>query len=369
MTCSDRLIASALPPRNPPGRRIRSPPGWPKLEAGRPSRSRTLVSPVIARTARPGGRRRRGARSPPPARSGDPPGLAQPAGRLRHPRHALLHAASRRRGVDRDHRGPVLVLRRDRWRALTGRRTSALLLLTARSSPRAPSSRWPPAAPSSTSSSRSSATRRRHHVPALTGHRPADGRAAGRGLLPHGRRADLRPRIRRLFRNLTVLWAVAVPRQGRAHALAPAVALARGLRAGQERLRARVNMLAAAATTAFAVLVARKEGLLGPHRGRPRLTDDDGVTTPTLFEWAGGRGRLPPSDRRFLRPGRARRAALAAVPRRGQRRPPRARDGLVDRGLRRPRRLHRRLGGYERMLAHHRGLGITPSSGSGSRPS
>ena len=56
---------------------------------------------------------------------------SEPHGRLRDPGGPVLHQLPAVRGVAGDHRGPVLVLRRDRVPGLTGRRTSGLLVLTA----------------------------------------------------------------------------------------------------------------------------------------------------------------------------------------------------------------------------------------------
>ena len=75
----------------------------------------------------------------------------------------------------------------------------------------------------------------------------------------------------------------------------------------------------------------------------------------------GGRcGGDPALDRRLLRPGRRRRAALTILPgRRGVEDIERT-SLLVVRGFGGPARYTEELGGYENMLAHHRELGITP---------
>ena len=92
----------------------------------------------------------------------------------------------------------------------------------------------------------------------------------------------------------------------------------------------------------------------GERRGR---SDADAVRVGR------GRGGAAAPDRRLLRPRRARRAALAVLPRRGARGAPRPRHRLVGGGVRRARPATRdELGGYESMLAHHRDLGITPEA-------
>ena len=82
-------------------------------------------------------------------------------------------------------------------------------------------------------------------------------------------------------------------------------------------------------------------------------------STPSLFDWAGG----APAFRRLIDAFYDRVEAddllSPAVPGRGVGGAPGPRDHLVGRGLRRAGAYTEDLGGYARMLAHHRGLGIT----------
>ena len=125
------------------------------------------------------------------------------------------------------------------WRALTGRRTSGLLLLTALL---ITARTLISLAAGSTflyflQPIISDALVGTAFLASLATARPMVARLAG-DFYPMDDELHLRPRIQRLFRNLTVLWAGALPDQGRADPLAAAVDVARDLRAGQERLGA-----------------------------------------------------------------------------------------------------------------------------------
>ena len=94
---------------------------------------------------------------------------------------------------------------------------------------------------------------------------------------------------------------------------------------------------------------------------------DPSDPVPSLFEWAGGQRRHASADRRLLRPGGGRRPARAVLPGRRVRGAPRPRRRVVVEVLGGPDDYTGEHGGYETMLAHHRGLAITPSSDAGSR--
>ena len=75
----------------------------------------------------------------------------------------------------------------------------------------------------------------------------------------------LRPRIRRLFRNLTIMWAaLCIGKALFTLWLLQSQSLENFVLIKSVTVLA-VNMFAAAATIGIAALVARKEGLLGPR--------------------------------------------------------------------------------------------------------
>jgi uncharacterized membrane protein len=98
----------------------------------------------------------------------------------------------------------------------------------------------------------------------LASARPMVARLAG-DFYPMDHELAMRPRIRRLFRNLTILWAVL----GLAKATATLWLLqSQSLETFilvKSIVMLAVNVLAAVATIAFAAAVARQEGLLGPQ--------------------------------------------------------------------------------------------------------
>ena len=74
----------------------------------------------------------------------------------------------------------------------------------------------------------------------------------------------MRPRIRRLFRHLTILWAVlGLARAAMTLWLLQSQSLETFVLVKSVSMLA-INVLAAFATIGLAVLVARKEGLMGP---------------------------------------------------------------------------------------------------------
>ncbi len=93
--------------------------------------------------------------------------------------------------------------------------------------------------------------------------RPMVARLAG-DFYPMDHELSLRPRIRRLFRNLTVLWAVlGLGKATMTLWLLQTQSLETFVLVKSVSMLA-VNVLAAFATVALAAVVARKEGLLGP---------------------------------------------------------------------------------------------------------
>ncbi len=152
------------------------------------------------------------------------------------------------------------------WRAVTGRRTSGLLLLTAllltgrTVLSLLAGSTWlyflQPII--------SDGVVALLFLMSLASARPMVARLAG-DFYPMDHDLAMRPRIRRLFRNLTILWAVL----GLAKATATLWLLqSQSLETFilvKSILMLGVNVLAAFATIALAALVARQEGLLGPQ--------------------------------------------------------------------------------------------------------
>ena len=99
----------------------------------------------------------------------------------------------------------------------------------------------------------------------LTTARPMVARLAG-DFYPMDHELAMRPRIRRLFRNLTILWAVLGLAKAtvtlwllQSQSLETFILVKSAVMLG-------VNVLAASATIGLAALVARKEGLMGPTR-------------------------------------------------------------------------------------------------------
>ena len=147
--------------------------------------------------------------------------------------------------------------------------------------------------------------------------RPLVARLAG-DFYPMTDELRLRPRVQRLFRNLTVMWAVlCIGKASFTLWLLQSQSLEDFVLIKSVTVLA-VNMFAAAATIAVATLCARREGLLGPRAqlGAYRLRHDRAHAARLGGRWR----RLPSADRCVLRPRRARRPALAAVPRRRLRR-------------------------------------------------
>ena len=151
------------------------------------------------------------------------------------------------------------------WRALTHRRTSGLLilaaiLLTGRTALSvAVDSAWLYFLQPIISDGVVAAL----FFASLASARPMVARLAG-DFYPMDHELSLRPRIRRLFRNLTVLWAVLGLAKAavtlwllQSQSLETFVLVKSVVMLG-------TNLVAAAATVALAALVGRKEGLLGP---------------------------------------------------------------------------------------------------------
>jgi uncharacterized membrane protein len=98
----------------------------------------------------------------------------------------------------------------------------------------------------------------------LASARPMVARLAG-DFYPMDHELAMRPRIRRLFRNLTILWAVlGLARAAMTLWLLQSQSLETFVLVKSISMLA-INVLAAMATIALAALVARKEGLMGPH--------------------------------------------------------------------------------------------------------
>jgi hypothetical protein len=149
------------------------------------------------------------------------------------------------------------------WRALTGRRTSGLLLLTALLlTARTVIS----LAAGSTflyflQPIISDALVGTAFLASLATARPMVARLAG-DFYPMDDELHLRPRIRRLFRNLTVLWAaLCLIKAGLTLWLLQSTSLETFVLVKSVSALS-INMVAAVATIGLAVLVARKEGLL-----------------------------------------------------------------------------------------------------------
>lgn len=102
----------------------------------------------------------------------------------------------------------------------------------------------------------------------LASARPMVARLAG-DFYPMDHEIAMRPRIRRLFRHLTVLWAVlGLAKASMTLWLLQSQTLETFILVKSISMLA-INVVAAFATIALAALVARKEGLLGPARVVP----------------------------------------------------------------------------------------------------
>ena len=157
------------------------------------------------------------------------------------------------------------------WRALTGRRTSGLLilaalLLTGRTALSVVAdSTWlyflQPVI--------SDGVVATLFLLSLASARPMVARLAG-DFYPMDRELAARPRIRRLFRNLTVLWAVlGLAKASMTLWLLQSQSLETFILVKSVSMLA-INVVAAFATIGLAALVARQEGLLGvPHHPAP----------------------------------------------------------------------------------------------------
>jgi hypothetical protein len=152
------------------------------------------------------------------------------------------------------------------WRAVTGRRTSGLLIITATLitlrtvvSIAAGSTFLYFLQPII-----SDAVVGTTFLLSLATARPMVARLAG-DFYPMTEELRLRPRIRRLFRNLTVMWAMlCIGKASFTLWLLQSQSLEDFVLIKSVTVLA-VNMFAAAATIGIAVLVARREGLLGPR--------------------------------------------------------------------------------------------------------
>lgn len=153
------------------------------------------------------------------------------------------------------------------WRAATGRRTSGLLilaavLLTGRTAlSLVADSTWLYFLQPIISDSFVAGL----FLLSLTSARPMVARLAG-DFYPMDHELAMRPRIRRLFRNLTILWAVL----GLSKAMVTLWLLqSQSLETFilvKSALMLAVNVFAAFATIGLAAVVARQEGLMGPTR-------------------------------------------------------------------------------------------------------
>ena len=157
------------------------------------------------------------------------------------------------------------------FRALTGRRTSGLLILTAA----VLTGRTVVAAVANSTflyflqpiiSDGVVAT---GFLLSLATARPIVARLAG-DFYPMDHELSMRPRIQRLFLHLTAALGGPLPGQGDDDPVAALLAVPRDLRPGPEHLRALAQRPRRRRTIAAAVVVGRKEGLLGPvARRRP----------------------------------------------------------------------------------------------------
>ena len=102
----------------------------------------------------------------------------------------------------------------------------------------------------------------------LASARPMVARLAG-DFYPMDHELAMRPRVRRLFRNLTALWAaLGLAKAGMTLWLLQSQSLETFILVKSISVLA-INLLAAAATIALAALVARQEGLMGSTRQAP----------------------------------------------------------------------------------------------------
>lgn len=153
------------------------------------------------------------------------------------------------------------------WRAVTGRRTSGLLvlaalLLTGRTALSVlADSPWLYFLQPVISDGAVAAL----FLLSLASARPMVARLAG-DFYPMDHELAARPRVQRLFRHLTIMWAVlGVAKATMTLWLLESQSLATFLLVKSVSMLA-INVLAAFATIGFAALVARQEGLLGPVR-------------------------------------------------------------------------------------------------------
>jgi uncharacterized membrane protein len=157
------------------------------------------------------------------------------------------------------------------WRALSGRRTSGLLILTAllltgrTALSVVADSTWlyflQPVI--------SDGVVATLFLLSLASARPMVARLAG-DFYPMDRELAARPRIRRLFRNLTALWAVlGLAKASMTLWLLQSQSLETFLLVKSVSMLV-INVVAAFATIGLAALVARQEGLLGTSRPDPR---------------------------------------------------------------------------------------------------
>ena len=178
---------------------------------------------------------------PPPARPAHcrPPGLGEPARRGGRPRGRLLRGLRRRGGLGRDGRRPRWSYGAIAWRALTGRRTSGLLvlaalLLTGRTLLLVlADSTWLYFLQPVISDGAVAAL----FLLSLASARPMVARLAG-DFYPMDHDLASRPRIQRLFRNLTIMWAVLGLAKATATLWLLEFAVARDLHPGEEHLDA-----------------------------------------------------------------------------------------------------------------------------------
>ena len=153
------------------------------------------------------------------------------------------------------------------WRAVTGRRTSGLLvlaalLLTGRTALSVlADSPWLYFLQPVISDGAVAAL----FLLSLVSARPMVARLAG-DFYPMDHELAARPRVQRLFRNLTIMWAVlGVAKATMTLWLLESQSLATFLLVKSVSMLA-INVLAAFATIGLAALVARQEGLMGPVR-------------------------------------------------------------------------------------------------------
>lgn len=156
------------------------------------------------------------------------------------------------------------------WRALTGRRTSGLLILTAilltgrTLLSVVAGSTWLYFLQPVISDSAVALL----FLMSLASARPMVARLAG-DFYPMDHELAMRPRIRRLFRHLTALWAaLGLAKAGMTLWLLQSQSLETFVLVKSVSMLA-INVIAAFATVGMAAMVARQEGLMGPGRLQP----------------------------------------------------------------------------------------------------